>query len=796
MTTAGPWSVKGIDPKAREIAKDLARRSGLTLGEWLNQMIVEGADESESSAPTAGAQALAKPRNWDGAAPRANAAAAAKAPGAVLNAESFRSRLREAGRGAEAGETSRIARALSELTAKVEAAENRSTLAISGIDQQAMGVLSRLEGVEKEQSATAGEQAEAIKALEGAVAKVASQSYEADSRARAQGAEVREDLIALARRLDRADADGGRTLDTASLDAAIAKLAERMDEAQRRTGTAVRALEASFAGLDQRLARAEAPPEALAEAPEADGRLERLAAELSEKVESARAEMTAGLRDAADGKLDRMEAALRDLSGQVAESEKRSAGAIDRMGREVVRIAQGLNGRMGEVERRSHSVAEQVGGEIGRIADAVENRLARADTQQAQALEKLGGEIARIAERLADRIAAAERRGAEDLTRGLDEVGEQFTRVTDKLNSRYDHAAADLAERIRASEERTQRLLDEAHARIEARGRQAVMESETAHALAEMEAPGFHEVAFPTEPLPEEAQEPEPAFPAAHAFAAPEPTAPSASEEIDLFESAYAPGPFGRPHAPEPHDSFQAAEEGGFEADDAFLASPFQSTPAPAAEPARPNSTRELIEQARAAARASAESRGRRGGRPPVPGRTAEAPGAEVFSVPAPGFEEGAPADTAPEPRRLFGFPRLRKRENSTLKTAFTASGRGGLHERVGARRHLDDGRIGRSRIDHHRGAHRCAASHHGRRRHARPARRRHHTRRRPDAGPRPPRRPRPGPRSAGRSLGRAGALWRRGAPARAGRSGRRHSAAPSRRAGPAGRAVPSGQAL
>ena len=42
MTAASPWSVKGIDPKAREVAKDLARRSGMTLGEWLNRMIIEG----------------------------------------------------------------------------------------------------------------------------------------------------------------------------------------------------------------------------------------------------------------------------------------------------------------------------------------------------------------------------------------------------------------------------------------------------------------------------------------------------------------------------------------------------------------------------------------------------------------------------------------------------------------------------------------------------------------------------------------------------------------------------------
>ncbi len=51
MTAAGPWSVKGIDPKAREVAKDLARRSGMTLGEWLNQMIIDGGDGDMTPPP-------------------------------------------------------------------------------------------------------------------------------------------------------------------------------------------------------------------------------------------------------------------------------------------------------------------------------------------------------------------------------------------------------------------------------------------------------------------------------------------------------------------------------------------------------------------------------------------------------------------------------------------------------------------------------------------------------------------------------------------------------------------------
>ena len=39
-----PWSVKGIEAEAREAAKFAARRSGMTLGEWLNSMILERAD--------------------------------------------------------------------------------------------------------------------------------------------------------------------------------------------------------------------------------------------------------------------------------------------------------------------------------------------------------------------------------------------------------------------------------------------------------------------------------------------------------------------------------------------------------------------------------------------------------------------------------------------------------------------------------------------------------------------------------------------------------------------------------
>lgn len=43
-----PWSVKGIEPETREAAKEAARRSGMTLGEWLNSKILDSAEEAES----------------------------------------------------------------------------------------------------------------------------------------------------------------------------------------------------------------------------------------------------------------------------------------------------------------------------------------------------------------------------------------------------------------------------------------------------------------------------------------------------------------------------------------------------------------------------------------------------------------------------------------------------------------------------------------------------------------------------------------------------------------------------
>ena len=46
-----PWSVKGIRPEARETAREAARRSGMSLGDWLNSVIIQQAEQEGVIAP-------------------------------------------------------------------------------------------------------------------------------------------------------------------------------------------------------------------------------------------------------------------------------------------------------------------------------------------------------------------------------------------------------------------------------------------------------------------------------------------------------------------------------------------------------------------------------------------------------------------------------------------------------------------------------------------------------------------------------------------------------------------------
>jgi len=609
MTAAAPWSVKGIDPKAREVAKELARRSGMTLGEWLNRIILEDDMPEEIASED---HFTARPVR--------------------LAAEPANSFMPAAATGARSDELGRIAFALDRLTDRIEASETRTGLAISGVEHSVRHAVARIETAEREhmavaarfdaaaeqlaaEQATASDRmrwveaelsgprsAEAIKAIEASITRVAGEAADGHAQTRA----------ALARVEERLGQVEGRD-PAAVIEEIVSSLAQRLADAEARTGEALDSLRESLIQLDQRMYAADTSVrgdldtrlEALADqlgrrvdearkeiadrlmasgAEQADGRLAQATGRLDRRVDEVRAELDRRL--AASG-ADQVEARLGRMAEQMAAVEQRSARAIEAMGREVLTMAETLNRRVQSAEQRSAEAIEQVGGEIARIAGAVESRLGRTDQLHAEALERLGAEIGKITERLTDRIIQSERRAAQ----AIDDVGEQVAKVTERIEQRHERAASDLAERIRQSEERTARLLEGAQARLAGGPSDAPQSLEPVAPPAPMAADPA-EGALPAAPLVFGAE----LFSRAEPESQPalDPSHPSFSEEDFAHVDAFAPARDleAAEFAPIPETDDQDAR---FDLD---------------APPIRPDvtalSTREVIEQARAAARAAA----------------------------------------------------------------------------------------------------------------------------------------------------------------------------------------------
>lgn len=502
MTAAAPWSVKGIEPKAREIAKDLARRSGMTLGEWLNTMILDDEDDGVTPLPRRSHAAEAIDRR--GRARRLDDAY--EADDGRYGRAAERPAYREPARDPARDEVlHRVAASVDAIAARLEAAERRSTMAIQGVDQAVAGLLRRIDSQDETAATQAGRiddivdelregtrrlrafekdvgprTAEAFGKTETAIAAVTSRLYDIEERQRIGALELRQ-------RMDAVEKAAGQVPNGALSSDALAQISARLDIAQASTTEALKSLERTFAGLDYRLQTAET------QVALESGRFEKLAETLTRQVEDGRKDIMRQVsegRDAvlarvdekqadhvrrmdavdADGRLARIERAVAAIDARADGVERRSVEAVDTMGREIVRIAQNLNGRIGSVERISatfdaeaitRDITTRVDRDMGRFAQGIEQRLTRSDDQNALALEKLGGEISRISDRLADRIIQSERRSAQ----AVDDIARRLEESAERSDQRFERASGEMAERMRLSEERTVRLLGEARER-------------------------------------------------------------------------------------------------------------------------------------------------------------------------------------------------------------------------------------------------------------------------------------------------------------------------------------------
>ena len=343
MTQTRAWSVKGIDQRAREAAREAAGAEGMTLGEYLNKLLL-AADREQ---PNEIARAYTAPQ------PKPNAAS----------------------------------NTLDKITRRIEATEARSTLAITGMDQTVLGLVARLENAEQTSSSIAGHveslidelrgtyeslqskvdhlekddsgkrNVEALQALEQALGKLATHVYDENEMAQAESmaikgrvesgfadvtervesmeTKVEQTLSSAAARVERAveqaelraegtarhlsdrmshleanvseRLSGLNTNDSRldavesdvsgaieSMEATLLRVQERLNRAETTTDAALQSLEATFEHLDERIeavASAADPDQASRLRKEFEARFEDLAASVQATVETARQEL-------------------------------------------------------------------------------------------------------------------------------------------------------------------------------------------------------------------------------------------------------------------------------------------------------------------------------------------------------------------------------------------------------------------------------------------------------------------------------------------------------------------------
>lgn len=209
MSSNVPWSVKGIERDARETAKAAAQREGMTLGEWLNQMIYSAGEPGAAPAP-------------------ANDLGGLKA--------------------------SDIANAFEHMTRRVASAEAKSADAVESLARSLGGVVERLQRMERARNpgetppdladriatleAKAGDRTriEALKALERAVAQVAQQFASAQATSLARLDSVEKSLQTLA---DRTEAPAA-SIGADAIRDALEGMAQRIERAERVADEAAR----------------------------------------------------------------------------------------------------------------------------------------------------------------------------------------------------------------------------------------------------------------------------------------------------------------------------------------------------------------------------------------------------------------------------------------------------------------------------------------------------------------------------------------------------------------------------
>lgn len=467
MSQTGPWSVKGIDQRARDAAREAAHAEGITLGEYLNRLLmsVESPKPNEIASP------------FENRRPTPNAA----------------------------NDT------IDKLTRRIEATEARSTLAITGMDHTILGLVARLEDAEQNSSSVASrvdgfieelqetytalqtkvqkledddssrENLEALKSLEQALGKLASHVFEenelaqnealavkgrvetgfADLNDRVEGMEVKVEktLSETASRVEKAVNEAELRAEGASRELAdrlsdlethvnlklsgVDKTEERLNATEARVNESLDSVNDTLTKTQDRLNRAESTTDAALLSLEStfnnlDAKIDTLSQSVDPDLAGKlRAEFESRFDEIMESVRQTIDATRRELAEEI--SNAASAPADEALG-EIRADVDNMRQALTEDRQRQIGDIQSVSSEIKRIGGMVGDRI-----------EEFG-------EQLDKRVNASEQRTAE----AISQIGEQVANVAGRLQTRQDKALQTIATEIEETRKRADANLSEA----------------------------------------------------------------------------------------------------------------------------------------------------------------------------------------------------------------------------------------------------------------------------------------------------------------------------------------------
>jgi localization factor PodJL len=458
MRPGVPWNVKGIEAEAREFAQQAARRAGVSLGEWLSGLIMEGRGGPPTGYPQSQAQVYPQA---DAYGPPTDANL--RAP---VSSQAF-----------SQGPSGRYPQALAQ--AYPEAFGGQAT-ALAYAPQPASypqavpggqeALLRRPEPLRPQMAPVDMPRGVAdLAALANSVRDLGDRVERTEVRAEQAIQSVNQSVASMQERIDAAE----RVKQLA--DAAFSSAADALAQSARDQSKVFESLEASVRSVQQRLSDIE-DGQASWPGQESIGRLEVALGQLQNRLVSADAERT---QLASRDTVERLEASLQQLQKRLASMEVAVGNSSDKAA--VSRLEETISSMRGEVadaDRRTREdmthMAKYMRDLSHRVESAERNSLAteglgaRLDTLDARStsmFDEIRGQMSAMDARLVQATSpqntispaafAALKGSVEGIAARLDEMGNQTTQPLVNSISAIESKLGTLASKIEQSDQRT-----------------------------------------------------------------------------------------------------------------------------------------------------------------------------------------------------------------------------------------------------------------------------------------------------------------------------------------------------